>query len=83
MARESSNKVQQAQASDLDGIARNGARARARGVGYFDNPHLLADPESVPLEDWLRLSSAWAAGWLKEDAGRTESVQRLLSRALL
>jgi len=68
------------QASDLEGIARNGARARARGFGYFENPHLLADPDRVRLEELFVLASAWWAGWLKEDAGRTESIHRMLAQ---
>ena len=67
--------------SDLDGLQAAGANARSSGLSYYDNPMFTA---SVPLhtaEQWLEwndLSCAWAAGWLREDAGRDQALQRVL-----
>ena len=63
------------QQSDLDGITRSGAQARAKGASYFDNPHLISD---APFDErWMMVVDAWSTGWLKEDAGRDLQMQAL------
>ena len=67
--------------SDLEGLQRAGVAARIAGQSYYDNPMFFA---SVPTDttgqllEWHDLCLAWAAGWLKEDAGRDEALQRAL-----
>ena len=63
------------QQSDLDGIARSGAKARDDEVGYFDNPH---HGDDIPLELWVAVCSAWSVGWLERDAGRDKDIARLM-----
>jgi len=63
------------QQSDLDGITRSGAQARAKGASYFDNPHLISD---APFDErWMTVVDAWSTGWLQEDAGRDPQMQAL------
>jgi hypothetical protein len=63
------------QQSDLDGITRSGAQARARGASFFDNPHLISD---APFDNqWMTVVDAWSTGWLQEDAGRDPQMQAL------
>ena len=64
------------QQSDIEGVVRRGALARRMGEDYFDNPHFH---EQRPLDEFYPLASAWAAGWLEEDAGRDERIARLLA----
>ena len=71
--------------SDLDGIARDGARARKRGVSFHANPHYdTAMPWSTEAHmlEWHSVTSAWASGWLREDAGRDEHVAALMRHRL-
>lgn len=67
---------------ELDAVFRTGREARLAGADFFHgNPHVTAKvpiKEVQQFEDWQALCRAWSAGWLKGDAGRTESVQRLL-----
>jgi hypothetical protein len=59
--------------SDLDGLRRAGVAARIAGQSYYDTAMLFA---AVPTDtreqllDWHSLCCAWAAGWMREDAGR-------------
>ena len=57
------------QQSDLEGIARSGAAARAAGGSFHSNPH-YASPvqwETVKqLTAWHDIANAWAAGWLMQ-----------------
>lgn len=69
------------QPSDREGIVRRGIAARQAGLGYFENPFLL--DSSGSLGEWFEVCSAWAEGWLREDAGRDENVARLLSHRFL
>ena len=63
------------QQSDLDGVTRSGAQARAKGVSYFSNPHLIS---GAPFDDqWMMMVDAWCAGWLREDAGRDPQMRAL------
>lgn len=68
------------QQSDLDGIARSGALARQRGASFHANPHYSGAAWESPqqMSEWHNVASAWAAGWLREDAGRDEAVAGLL-----
>ena len=64
------------QLSDLEGIARSGAQARARGASYFDNPWLIGDlPFGV---EWEAVVGAWWGGWMKADAGRDQRIAQLM-----
>lgn len=52
-----------------------GRQARRDRLDYFgDNPFAAGTPDTA-LEDWAGKWMAWSAGWLEEDAGRTESVR--------
>ena len=63
------------QQSDLDGITRSGAQARAKGASFFDNPHLISE---APFDNhWMSTVDAWSTGWLQEDAGRDPQMQAL------
>jgi hypothetical protein len=67
--------------SDLEGIQRAGVAARIAGQGYDSNPMFFADVPTDTTEqllDWHDLCCAWAAGWMREDAGRDEALQRVL-----
>lgn len=68
------------QPSDLEGLTRLGAAAHAAGREYWDNPMFFNE---APLEQWVSLCSAWAAGWLEADNGRDKELARLLNRTLL
>ena len=63
-----------------------GANARLAGLFYYENPMFSA---SVPLQtaeqrlEWHDLSCAFAAGWLREDAGRDRALQRVLNPRFL
>jgi hypothetical protein len=66
---------------ELQAIQQQGAAARKADASYFGNPHLFAQvPIDTPdqLIAWSDLCNAWSAGWLQEDAGRDESIQRLM-----
>lgn len=69
------------QQSDLEGIARSGAAARAAGGSFHSNPH-YASPvqwETVKqLTAWHDIANAWAAGWLDQDAGRARELAALM-----
>jgi hypothetical protein len=63
-------------------INREGAAARRKGESYHANPHYFADlPMGRPgqFDAWFETCSAWAGGWLREDAGRTKQIGRALS----
>ena len=68
--------------SEIDALRIAGANARLAGQSYYENPMFTA---SVPLHtvgqwlEWHDLSCAWAAGWLREDAGRDQALQRVLN----
>ena len=47
------------QQSELDGISKSGAQARAREVFYFDNPHHISE---APFDQWAAIVDAWLAG---------------------
>lgn len=64
----------------LDELRARGADARRLGLPDLSNP-LLRD-QSLSLERFVARGGAWSAGWLVEDAGRTESVQRHLRAEL-
>jgi hypothetical protein len=67
--------------SDLEGIQRAGVAARIAGQSYYDNPGFFASvPTDTPeqLLEWHDLCLARAAGWMSEDAGRDEALQRVL-----
>ena len=67
--------------SDLEGINRAGVAARIAGQSYYDNPMFFATvPTDTPeqLLEWHDLCLAWAGGWMSEDAGRDEALQRVL-----
>lgn len=69
------------QVSDVEGIALRGVAARKAGADYFDNPFLLhsaGDWTKAQTGAWMATCAAWWAGWLREDAGRTERIHRLL-----
>ena len=68
--------------SDLEGLRRAGAAARAAGQSYFDNPVFFASvptDTSEQLLEWHDLCCAWAGGWLQEDDGRDQSLARMLN----
>ena len=68
------------QQSDLDGIARSGQLARDRGLSFHENPH-YAGPSwetEQQMVEWHSVASAWAAGWLKNDAGRDRAIANLM-----
>ena len=68
--------------TDSDGLRIAGISARRAGHSYYENPMLTA---LVPLQtieqllDWHDLSCAWAEGWISEDAGRDQSLCKVLS----
>jgi hypothetical protein len=57
---------------DIDGIERSGAHARQRGESFHANPHYWTPP--TDSDEWFAITSAWARGWLKEDAGRDKGL---------
>jgi hypothetical protein len=60
----------------FDEVRQRGANARRLTLPFFSNPfHRRND---LPFEEWVARCSAWSAGWIQEDAGRTESLKRLL-----
>jgi hypothetical protein len=70
------------QESDRESIRRRGAAARVAGKSSFDNPFFFSSmrtetPEQIAA--WFEVCSGWAAGWLREDAGRDKQLQRMLN----
>jgi len=71
------------QQSDFDGFCQRGIEARQAGLSYFDNPFHFSE---VPLNtdeqfrEWTSICGAWSVGWLKEDAGRSVELVRILNR---
>lgn len=68
-------------ASDLETMRLEGAAARRNRLDFFANPNFVAaDPASGPdqLEEWFEKASAWAAGWMAEDAGRDQRIRALM-----
>jgi hypothetical protein len=61
--------------SELESIRRRGMTDRQTGVDYFANPHF--DSTLLLLAGWIETCSAGTAGWLAEDAGRTERIRHL------
>lgn len=57
--------------ADLKGIFCRGVAARQAGKGFDENPFYQS---SGSLEEWHECASAWADGWLTEDAGRDQPV---------
>jgi hypothetical protein len=56
-----------------------GRMARRAGASFFENPvHVQPPLGDDGFDAWVDDGAAWAAGWLHEDAGRTEAIQRLL-----
>ena len=66
--------------ADVDEIAAEGAAARRNLLLYFDNP---AFRDASPCETvqemyaWHARACAWAAGWLRQDEGRSEDILAL------
>jgi hypothetical protein len=58
------------EADNLAEIRELGRKARIADVSYFSIPYFNA----LTLERLVSAGGAWAAGWLEEDPGRTESV---------
>jgi len=63
----------------LDDIRRNGREARRDCIGFFDNPFGSVEYNSMPSTQWSAAHAAWASGWLTEDNGRDQIVQRFLA----
>lgn len=59
-------------------IQQLGRQARRVQLDYFGDNPFGAGASDASFEALASKWMAWSAGWLEEDAGRTESVQRHL-----
>lgn len=55
-----------------------GRQARRDQLDYFGDNPFGAGASDTSLAGWAGRWMAWSSGWLEEDGGRTESVQRHL-----
>lgn len=62
----------------LSEIRERGRQARRMGMPYLGANPFVGDDSIEPLEAWTAKCMAWNAGWLEEDAGRSEIVKRIL-----